>query len=157
MIPYGVRVPYTYSRIHEYSCSIVCLEYGCIRHMITRDIMGLSAPVVDRPYFEFSNSSERSTKRVVWGAGIGPARLSHEVYKKKTWRQVSTTAYSFLWTRWYTYTPNINNAILPHTLAVFALGSKLVYCYDLGRMCDTKKYYVQEERDVTKSGHQYHT
>ena len=45
--------------------------------------MGLSDPVADRSYFEFSSSPERTTKRVVWGAGIGPARLSHEVYKTK--------------------------------------------------------------------------
>ena len=49
------------------------------------------------------------------------------------------------------------NAILPHTLAVFAVGSTLVYCYDLRPIYDTKKSYVQEEWDVTKSGHQYHT
>ena len=45
--------------------------------------MGLSDPVADGSYFEFSSSPERTTKRVVWGAGIGPARLSHEVYKTK--------------------------------------------------------------------------
>ena len=35
-----------------------------------------------------------------------------------------------VWTRWYT--SNMNNAILLHTLAVFAVGSTLVY--------NTKKY-----------------
>ena len=60
-----------------------------------------------------------------------------------------------VWTRWYT--SNMNNAILLHTLAVFAVGSTLVYCYDLRPIYDTKKYYVQEEWNVTKSGHQYHT
>ena len=45
----------------------------------------------------------------------------------------------------------MSNAILPHILAVFAVGSTLVCCYDLGLMYDTKTYYV------TKSGHQYHT
>ena len=43
---------------------------------------------------------------------------------KKTWRQVSTAAYSIVWTRWYT--SNMSNAMLPHTLAVFAVGSTLV-------------------------------
>ena len=70
---------------------------------------------------------------------------------------MSTAAYSFVWTRWYTYTSNMSNAILPHTLAVFAVGSTLVYCHDLGPMYDTKKFYVQEEWNVAKSGHQYHT
>ena len=51
----------------------------------------------------------------------------------------------------------MNNAILPRTLAVFAVCSTLVYCYDLGPMFDTKKYYVKEEWNVTKYGHQYHT
>ena len=45
--------------------------------------MDLPAPMADRPYFEFSSSSERTKKRVVWGAGTGPARLSHVVYQKK--------------------------------------------------------------------------
>ena len=45
--------------------------------------MGLSASVADRPYVEFSSSSERATKRVVWGAGIEPARFAHVVYEKK--------------------------------------------------------------------------
>ena len=49
------------------------------------------------------------------------------------------------------------NAILSHTLAVFVVGSTLVYCYDLRPMYDTKKYYVQEECNVTKSDHQYFT
>ena len=44
--------------------------------------MGLSAPVADRPYLESSSSSEQYTKHVVRGAGIGPARLSHEVHKE---------------------------------------------------------------------------
>ena len=44
--------------------------------------MGLSAAVADRPYFEFSTSSERFEKLVASGAGIGYARLSHVVYKK---------------------------------------------------------------------------
>ena len=47
------------------------------------------------------------------------------------------------------------NAILPHTLAVFAVGSTRVYGYDLRSMHDTKKYYVQEEWNVTMSGYQY--
>ena len=44
--------------------------------------IGPSAPMADRPCFQFSSSSERTTKRVVWGAGVGPARLSHAVHKK---------------------------------------------------------------------------
>ena len=55
------------------------------------------------------------------------------------------------------YNSDVSNAILPHTLAVFAVGSTLVSCYDLRPMYDTKKYYVQEEWNVTKSGHPYHT
>ena len=51
----------------------------------------------------------------------------------------------------------MSNAILPHTLAVFAVGGTLVYCYDLRPIDDTKKYYVQEGWNVTKSGYQYHT
>ena len=51
----------------------------------------------------------------------------------------------------------MNNAILPHALAVFAVGSTLVYCYDLRPVYDIKTYYVQEEGNVTKSGHQYQT
>ena len=39
----------------------------------------------------------------------------------------------------------MRNAILPHILAVFAVGSALAYCYDLRRLYDTKKYDVQEE------------
>ena len=50
--------------------------------------MGLSAPVADRPYFEFASSSEWTTKRVTWGAGIGPTRLSHVVYKENGNRRV---------------------------------------------------------------------
>ena len=50
----------------------------------------------------------------------------------------------------------MNNAILPHTLAVFAVGSTLVYCYDSRRVYDTMTYFVQEEGNITKSGHQYH-
>ena len=50
-------------------------------------------------------------------------------------------------TRWYT--SDMNNAILPHTLAVFAVGSTLVYLLLLTiyiyLVYDTKKYYVQEE------------
>ena len=52
----------------------------------------------------------------------------------------------------------MSNAILPHTSAVFAIGSTLVlrillrlsthYIYD------TTKYYVQEESNETKSGQQ---
>ena len=41
---------------------------------------------------------------------------------------MSTAAYSLVWMRWYT--SNVSNAILPHTLAVFAVGSTLIYCYD---------------------------
>ena len=51
----------------------------------------------------------------------------------------------------------MNNAILPHTFTVFAVGSALVYYYELRPLNDTKKYYVQEGRNVKKSGHQYHT
>ena len=47
-----------------------------------------------------------------------------------------------VWTRWYTM--NISNAILPQTLAVFAVGSTLLYCYGLQPVYVTKKYYVQE-------------
>ena len=39
--------------------------------------MGISAPLADWPYFEVSGSSERITKRVVWGAGTSAASLSH--------------------------------------------------------------------------------
>ena len=49
--------------------------------------------------------------------------LPHVVYKK-SWRYVSTGAYSVVWTRRYTI--NMSNAILPHTLAIFAVGSILV-------------------------------
>ena len=42
--------------------------------------MGFSAPVADRPYFEFGSSSERSTKRVTSGASIELAWLSHAVF-----------------------------------------------------------------------------
>ena len=77
-------------------------------------------------------------------------------YHKKSWRQVSAAAYSLVWTRWYT--SNMSNAVPPNTLAVFAVGGTLVYCYELRpSICDTKKPYVQEEQDVTKSGHQYYT
>ena len=51
----------------------------------------------------------------------------------------------------------MSNAILSHTLAEIAVGRTLVYCYDLRSMYDTKKYDVQEEWNVAKSGHQYHT
>ena len=51
----------------------------------------------------------------------------------------------------------MNNAKLPHTLAVFAVGSSLVYCYDLRPMNDPKRYYVQEEWNVTRSGREYDT
>ena len=37
----------------------------------------------------------------------------------------------------------MNNAIPPHTSAVFVVGTSLVYCYDLRALHDTKKYYVQ--------------
>ena len=50
----------------------------------------------------------------------------------------------------------MSDVILPHTLAIFAVGSTLVYCYDLRPIYDTKKYYVQEEWNATKSGHQDH-
>ena len=72
---------------------------------------------------------------------MGPARLSHAVYKKLAIG--STAAYSLVLTLWYT--SNMSNAILPHTFAVFAVGSTLVYCYDLRPMYNTKKYYIQEE------------
>ena len=44
----------------------------------------------------------------------------------------------------------MSNAKLPHTSAVFAVASTLVYCYDLRSIYIylvyyTKKYYVQEE------------
>ena len=51
----------------------------------------------------------------------------------------------------------MNNGILPHTLAVFAVGSTLVSRDDLRPTYDTKKYYAQERWNVTKTGHQYHT
>ena len=70
---------------------------------------------------------------------------------------MSTAAYALVWTPWYT--PNMSDAILPDTWAVFMVGtcSTLVYCYDVRHIYDTKKYYVQEEWNVTKSAHQYHT
>ena len=69
---------------------------------------------------------------------------------------MSTVAYSVVSTRWYTV--DMSNTILPHTLsAVFAVGSTLVYCYDLRPMYDTKEHYVQAECNVTNSGHKYHT
>ena len=51
----------------------------------------------------------------------------------------------------------MNNAILTHTMAILAGGSSLVYCYDLQLMSDLKKYSVQEEWNVTKSGREYDT
>ena len=51
----------------------------------------------------------------------------------------------------------MSNAILPDTFAVLMVGSTLVYCYDVRRIYGTKKYYVQEEWNVRKSGHQYQT
>ena len=45
--------------------------------------MSLSAATADQPYLEFGSSSERTTKRVIWGAGIAPAWLSHVVYKNR--------------------------------------------------------------------------
>ena len=51
----------------------------------------------------------------------------------------------------------MSNSILPNMLPVFAVGSTLVYCYELRPIYDTKKYYVQEGWNVTMSGHQYHT
>ena len=50
----------------------------------------------------------------------------------------------------------MSNAILPHVLAVFAVGSTLVYSYDLRPIYDTEKYCVREEWKVTRSGQQYH-
>ena len=44
--------------------------------------IGLSAPMMDRPHFEFSSSSERTTKNVIRVPGVGPARSSHVVYNK---------------------------------------------------------------------------
>ena len=61
--------------VHHYVPSITLLG--------TR--MGLSTPMVDRPYLEYSSSSERTTKRVIRGAGIRPARSSHALYQK-SWR-----------------------------------------------------------------------
>ena len=37
----------------------------------------------------------------------------------------------------------------PHVLAVFAVGSTPVYFYDLRPIHHTKKYYVQEEWNLT--------
>ena len=74
----------------------------------------------DRPYFEFSSSSERTTKRVTWGAGKGPARSSHVVYKK-SWRSVSTGAYSVVGTRWYTI--NMSNADMKYGINTYAILS----------------------------------
>ena len=55
----------------------------------------------------------------------------------------SNGAYSVVWTRRYTI--DMSNAILPHTMAVFAIiGSTLVYCSDLPPTHDAKKYYVLE-------------
>ena len=51
----------------------------------------------------------------------------------------------------------MSNAILSDTMAVFAVGGTLVYCYDLRPVYFTKKYYLQEEWNVTKTGHQCHT
>ena len=45
----------------------------------------------------------------------------------------------------------------PIHLAVFAVGGTLVTTVMTYDLCMTKKYYVQEEWNVTKSGHQYHT
>ena len=67
---------------------------------------------------------------------------------------MSAVEYALVWTRWYT--SNMSNAILPDTLAVFMVGSTPVYCYDVRSIHDTR-YYVQEEWNVAKSGHQYHT
>ena len=67
---------------------------------------------------------------------------------------MAIVAYSLVWTRWHTCNTHMNNAILPHTLlAVFAVGSTLVYCYHLRPVYETKKYHVQEKWNV----HQYHT
>ena len=46
--------------------------------------------------------------------------------------------------------------ILPHTLATLAVGNT-VTTYPVLPTYDTKKYDVQKEWNVTKSGHQYHT
>ena len=59
-----------------------------------------------------------------------------------------------VWTQWFT--ANMSNAVLPHSLAVFAVSSMLVYCYDLRPVYDIKKFYVLEGWNVAKSGHQYH-
>ena len=53
-------------------------------------------------------------------------------------------AYFLLWTRWYTANMNDTMLQLPHTLAVLAVGSTLVYGYDLWPIHDNKKYYVQQ-------------
>ena len=45
----------------------------------------------------------------------------------------------------------MSNAILPHTLALFAVDNTLVYCYTSRPIYDNKKYYVQEGWNVTKS------
>ena len=59
-----------------------------------------------------------------------------------------------VYSRWYTPINNMSNAILPHSLTVFAVGSipaTLVYCcYDLRPIYDTLKYYIQEEWNVTQ-------
>ena len=52
---------------------------------------------------------------------------SLSLVSKKSWRLplVSTAAYSLVWTQWYT--SNMSNAIMLDTMALFALGSTLVY------------------------------
>ena len=63
---------------------------------------------------------------------------SLSLVSKKSWRLplVSTAAYSLVWTQWYT--SNMGNEVLPHTLAVFAVGSTLVYVYDLLPIYNTR-------------------
>ena len=50
----------------------------------------------------------------------------------------------------------MSNEMLPHILAVFAVGITLVCCYDVRAIFDTKKYYVREGWNATKFGRQYH-
>ena len=44
--------------------------------------IGLAVRMADRAYFEIRGSSERTTKRAIGGAGKGPARSTHVIYKR---------------------------------------------------------------------------
>ena len=48
------------------SSDTIVVHASSIFHLQRGIRIGLSAPVADRPYFEFSSSSERTTKRVLW-------------------------------------------------------------------------------------------